>query len=190
MKYISYFLWWIGCVFAVSFYYNAFWDIFYAVWFQEHESLIYGFDPAGLPPLNWKINLLIWLSGIVIMGFVFGLIMDGVAKKHYRKRKHMPVLCIVANQLFAMAVYLIVGHISNYWEKIYYMPRFLIKICEEMLSLSISPYQESSYLFWFTFIHMMIFAALSTFFYFEERRKQEWIIKREEEYRKERENQN
>ena len=187
MKYISYFFWWVGCVFAVSFYYEAFWDIFYAVWFQEHESLIYGFDPAGLPPLNWKINLLIWLSGIALMGFVFELIMDSVAKKHYKNRKHMPVLCIVANHLLSIAVYLFVAIKSNYWERLYYMPRFLIEIFEEMLSLSISPYQEKAYLFCFTLIHLTIFSALSLSFYFKERRKQEWIIKREEEYRKERE---
>ncbi|MBE6587930.1 MAG: hypothetical protein E7647_05910 [Ruminococcaceae bacterium] len=186
MRRVSYFFGWIACVFAVSYYYKFFWDIFDGVWSQSSESMVYGFKPAGMPPFSWKINLLIWLSGIVLMAVVFGLVMDGICKSHYRKRKAMPLSVIIINHIAAVAVYIGVAVFSGYYERLYYMPRFLYQILSEAVPTLLRTSYVNRVYFVLCAFHTMIFSAMSLYFYLWEWKRQQHILKREKEYREER----
>lgn len=183
MRYVTYFFAWIACVLGVSYYYKGFWDIFFHAYYQDMDELLYGFTPAGMPEFNWKINLIIWLSGIILMGFIFWLVMDDVCKGQYKKRKPMPLWVIIVNQGAASALYLIIGVLSGYWDLFYYMPRFLIEIVGEALP-SVS-FANTDRLLFSLILHTAVFSALPLYFYFKERQHCHHILKREEEYRKE-----
>lgn len=186
MKYVSYFLAWSAVVFSGSFYYKFFWDVFFDTYYQKSEAMVYGFAPAGLPPFNWKINLLIWISGIVMMGLIFGLVMDWVCKSQYKKRKAMPLPVILINQLLAMTLYVLVGVLTDYYERLYYMPIFLLEIILDVFP-SLSFGDTSLRLFWLTVLHGEVFSLIALGFYFGEKKRCDRILRREEEFRRERE---
>lgn len=186
MKYVSYFLAWSAVVFSGSFYYKFFWDVFYDVYYQRSEATLYGFAPKGLPPFNWKINILIWLSGIVMMGIIFGLVMDFICKSQYKKRKKMSILVVLINQLLAVALFVLLGVFTDYYERLYYMPRFLLEIILDIFP-SLSEGDTSARLFWLTVLHGEVFSLLSLGFYFGEKKRCDRILRREEEFRRERE---
>ena len=185
MKYISYYLSWCAVVFSVSFFYKFFWDVFYSVYFQKYEVLNYGFNPSGMPPFNWKINLLIWLSGIVLMGVTFGLIMDGVCKNHYKSKRTMPLWIIVLNNGFALGTYIFMAVLSDYFERLYYMPIFFCEIIESIVPGTVTEQNCGTWYLGLTVIHGVTFVAISVYFYLCERKKQHRILEREEEFRKE-----
>ena len=184
-RYFNYFISWTATVFGVSLFYYAFWDTFYAAYYQELGDLVYEFQPAGLPRLNWKINVLIWLSGIILMAVLLGLIMDGVCKGQYKIRKKMPVFVILINQLAGVALYVLLGRMLGYFEWFYYMCGFFSEILAEAFGYGSFHFQTNGWMLFIMIFHASLFAVLSMWFYFPERKKQEYWLVREKEYKKE-----
>ena len=170
-------------MFGVSYYYNFFWEVFYHAYYQDMDDLLYGFTPVGMPEFNWKINILIWLSGIVLMGFVLWLVTDSVCKGHYKKRKPMPLWAVIANQGAATALYISLAVLSGYSDRLYYMPRFLLDIAKEVFTHT--NLENTKWLLFSAVFHSALFTAMSLAFYLKERRHFLYVLEREEERRKE-----
>jgi len=178
MKYITYFVSWCATVFGVSFYLNWYWNIFFLTYYQKMDVLTYGFNPKGMPPFNWKVELLLWISGILLFAVMLGLIMDGVCKSHFKKGAGVLYFAIVLNQTAAAALYAAFGYFSGYMEAFYYMPRFLFKIICDAFSLSAG----DDLLFVVCLFHGALLSAISMVFYTGEYRRQSYIKEREREY--------
>ena len=190
MRYFNYFISWTASVFGVSLFYYIFWDTFYAAYYQELGDLVYGFQPAGLPPLNWKINALIWLSGIILMAVFLGLIMDVVCKSQYKCRRKMPIYVILVNQAVGVVLYVLLGRMLGYYDGFYYMCRFFAEILAEACGFGYYHFQTADWMMIIMTFHALLFAVLSMWFYFPERKKQEYWLVREKEYKKELEERN
>lgn len=188
MKYFSYFFAWCACVFASSAYYKIFWDRFFTLYYMDFYVSGYGggVDPAGMPPFNWKINMLVWLSGLAFVGFILFLVTDDVCKGHFKKRKAFPVIVPVINQILAAALYVGLGVLTDYDVRIYYMPIFFLSyiICE-LFPNAVTVVNLDGWFFFVTLFHALCFSALCMYLYFRERARQMAILRREEEYRRE-----
>lgn len=185
MKYVSYFFAWVATVGAVSFYYKFFWDIFYHTYYQDMEAMLYGFTPRGMSEFNWKINFLIWLSGIILAAVVLWLIIDGVCKSHFKSRKPFPLTAFFVCQGAAVGVYVLGGVFSEYYERLYYMPRFLCDILGEVLLSGSMQLGAPPYLFISCIFHGVAFGAMGSYFYLKEHKRQMKILSLEEEHRRE-----
>ena len=187
MKYLSYFASWVLCVGGCSLYYKYFWDKFFSFYYLDLYNDAYGFVPAGMPDFNWKINLIIWFSGVLFIGFVFFLICDSVCKSHFKSRKKFPLLPFIINQLAATALYVCAGVLSDYEPWFYYMPIFLLsRVIGLAFPNTITVYNFDSWMTALIVFHSIIFSAIPVYFYLKERQHQLHILKREAEFRLER----
>ena len=185
MKYISYLVYVPITVLVGSWIIYLIRDIFDIVYYQEMESLIYGFNPKGMPEFNWKVNLLIWGFEITLVVGGLGLVSDEITKRNINARRILPVPIAVANCVAVAAIYVVIGILSNYSNHFFYLPRFFLDTVSDALSKKIEPVGLPiiiSGLF-----HGAVFSVSTFIFYLRGRKRQLWIFEKEIAHRKERE---
>ncbi|MBR6649885.1 MAG: hypothetical protein IKL36_00570 [Clostridia bacterium] len=175
------------------------WFIFFIGWFIPiylipcfnnliaSEFLIWYYTDMHLPPLSWKMFLLMWIVMMVMTGIILSLAMDGVSKKQ-NLGKLYPLSVVIVNQIAAGVTYMLIAEITDYKGLLYYPGVFLSFVINEIDSDIINSVNESTWLFWLTLISMIILLAAGMLSYFQQRNRQARLIEIEKNYLKEKYN--
>jgi len=175
------------------------WFVFYIGWFipiylipcfnnlMASEFLIWYYTDMHLPPLSWKMFLLMWVVMMVMTAIILSLAMDGVSKKQNLGGLY-PLSLVIGNQVAACVIYILIAEITDYKGMLYYPGVFLSHVINEFNSGIITYMNERTWLFFLSAFSMLILSTFGMLSYFQQRKRQARFIEIEKNYLKEKYN--